>query len=272
MAREDFLEYCGLKKDKSGKEMFSGSFSGIDGGDIDAEYWFMGMEWSDISDINNDYSYVYDKWINVEEMPDHVDIKTNPGKWELENKLDILYHKLMPESSGGKIIFEKDSNTLKLNLLPLPFSSDDAKNIWNKTRLTETTGFSCFDEYVGEKHYPYENSVILARKQLFQELLKKGNKPKTIFCFGKGYEDKFVRVLTDNQRYLKLEIKLPDSKCNGSNLKATVYNVNSQKINRIIISPFPYYKKVWKFTLNDWEKIRFIATEDWQTICDLAKE
>lgn len=255
MIREDFLRYAE-------------SYSGIDGGDINAEYWFMGMEWSDINDINNDYSYVYDKWINVEEIPDHIDIKTNPSKWKLENKLDILYHKLMPKFAGGKTIFEKDSNALKLNLLPLPFLNDDAKEAWNKTRLEETTGFTSFYEYKGKKKNSYENSILPERQKLFRKLLQNGKKSKIIFCFGKNYEDEFVWVLTGNKKLKAREQapRLTQKSSNGYNLRIEVYDINTPYIKRILICPFPYsYDQygnlIYEFT-----------DEDWQIICDLAKE
>ena len=262
MAREDFLEYCGLKKDKK----FSGSFSGIDGGDINAEYWFMGMEWSDINDIKDYYSYVYDKWLKIEEIPDHIDIKINPNKWKLENKLDILYHKLMPEFARGKTIFEKNSNSLKLNLLPLPFLNNDAKTAWNETRLEKTTGFTSFEEYKGKKKNSYENSILPARQKLFQNLLQKGKKPKTIFCFGKGYEDEFVWALTGNKKLKAREDapQLDQKTVSGYNTKIEIYDINTSDIKRILICPFPYlypYKKENEFTDNDWK-----------TICDLAKK
>ena len=223
MAREDFLKYCA-------------SYSGIDGGDIDAEYWFIGMEWSDINDIKDDYSFIYDKWLKIEEIPDHIDIKTKPDDWKLENKLDILYHKLMPEFVGGKTIFEKASNTLKLNLLPLPFLNNDAKNMWDKTRLEETTGFSSFNEYAGKesnnKKYAYselkelyKDTVLPARKLLFKNLLRKSPQLKTIFCFGKAYKNKFLYALTDE---FEVESIKPEKELSYSSV--CVYNMNKSKV------------------------------------------
>lgn len=254
MAREDFLKYCA-------------SYSGIDGGDIDAEYWFICMEWSDINDIKDDYSFIYDKWLKIEEIPDHIDIKTKPDDWKLENKLDILYHKLMSEFVGGKTIFEKASNTLKLNLLPLPFLNNDAKNMWDKTRLEETTGFSSFNEYAGKesnnKKYAYselkelyKDTVLPARKLLFKNLLRKSPQLKTIFCFGKAYKNKFLYALTDE---FEVESIKPEKELSYSSV--CVYNMNkSTGIKRILLCPFPYTPGN-EFT-----------DKDWQIICDLAKE
>ncbi len=260
MAREDFLKYVA-------------SYSGIDGGDIDAEYWFMGMEWSDISDVGEGYNWLYNCWQEITEISDHVDIKMKPEGWKLERSMDILYHMLMPEDAVGKTIFEKDSNSFKLNLLPLPINNSEIKEKWNQEKkdeyskhLLEATGFSSFEDY-------YKESLKLRRK-IFQELLMKNNKPKTVFCFGKNYQDGFLEVLTDdkNNHCENLEIKLPDSKSGGKNLKVAVYNVDSRNINRIIVSPFPYFRRTWNFTINDWVTIRTVATEDWEQIRNLAKE
>ena len=254
-----FLEYAGLEI-KDGKEVFSGSYSGIDGGDISAEYWFMGMEWSNIDDIKDDYSYLYNAWRKItlekiKETPVSDRIKKYPDDWKLENAMDELYQKLKLQNKvSGRTIFGKNSNSLKLNLLPLPFLDGDAKDSWNKTHLTETTGFSSFKEY--------KSGVLPARQKLFQKLLQEGKKPKTIFCFGKDYEDDFIFALTGKRiKAREPAISLPTKhKLSGYNLKVEVYDVDSPEIKRIFVCPFPsaYTKtgyELYKLNDGDWEKI-----------------
>lgn len=241
-----FLEYAGLEtvedeKTKELKEVFSGSYSGVDGGDINAEYWFVGMEWSDYDDIKDDYNCLYNRWRKVEEFSDDVDIKD----WDLENKLDRLYQKL-PNHVLGKKIFEKNSNSFKLNLLPLPFAntSDDHDN-WSHTHLTEATGFASFDEY--------KKGVLPARQKLFKELLQRSKKAKTIFCFGTTYKEGFLEALVGNSKLrADNEGKLP---CKAS---VFVYDIKDcPQIKRIIITYFPLYPL--RFDDADWERLAELA-------------
>lgn len=244
-----FLEYAGLEI-KDGKEIFSGSYSGIDGGDISAEYWFMGMEWSDIDDIKDDYSYLYNAWRKItlekiEETPVSDRIKKYPADWKLENAMDELYQKLKLQNKvSGRTIFGNDSNSLKLNLLPLPFLDGDAKDSWNKTRLTETTGFSSFDEY--------KSGVLPARQKLFQKLLQRGERPKTIFCFGTTYHKEFLLALIGKDDMLKEPTK------ETKHTPIFVYNIDSNEIKKIIVCRFPT-----RFHFDDY---------DWEEICKLATE
>ena len=97
---------------------YAESYSGIDGGDIGAEYWFMGMEWSKAEDIDGDYDEKSGIWKikNRDDISENINI----AGWKLEEKMNELYQKL-PNRVSQKTIFEKNSNSFKLNLLPLPF-------------------------------------------------------------------------------------------------------------------------------------------------------
>ena len=94
MAREDFLKYAE-------------SYSGIDGGDIGAEYWFMGMEWSDIEDIKDHYDEKTKTWIERPFPKEKIEILTEDGKedkrWKLENAMNKLYLLLQ---TSDKSIFQ----------------------------------------------------------------------------------------------------------------------------------------------------------------------
>lgn len=238
-----FLEYAGLGKNEDDGEVFSGSYSGIDGGDIEAEYWFMGIEWADIDDIKDDYNYLYNAWRKIDAVPEFMDTT----HCRLENEMGILY-RMLPHRKEGKYIFERNSNSLKLNLLPLPFPNAAEHKKWGNN-LTQATGFASYNDY--------ETGVLKARQKLFAKLLKKGEKQKTIFCFGIGYKEEFLQVLDEN-RVLEEDKEphiLPHSQ------KAVfIYNNPSETaaIKRIVICCFPY--------TSDYQ----FDDTDWREICNLA--
>lgn len=154
-------------------------YAGIDGGDEQAEYWFVGMEWS----AHKDYFESFEKWQKQDEKPYETDIKINKSDWKFENRLNDIY-KCLSRKVAGKMIFEAGSNAFKLNLFPLSFKSQEEKDNWQNDTAAQQTGFISFAEY--------QKAVIPARRELFAALLKKNNKPKTIFCFGTGYLEYFA--------------------------------------------------------------------------------
>lgn len=255
LIRDDFLKYAA-------------SCSGIDGGDTNAEYWFMGMEWSNENDLEDDYAN--DTW-TIKKLEDVLikdiskDIISNPQDWRLEENMAILYRMLMSDTKEN--IFAKNSNSFKLNLLPLPFTGkSEGKNphtSWTKNkehRYSQMTGCRYFDEYVRE--------VLPARYELFQRLLQKNNKPKTIFCFGIGYHKEFLQALlspTDNKidehiKHNNVELL----KNFGKNVfvyddATRIYGGASSLIKRIIVCYFPCPPVGKKFTADDWKQIYDLA-------------
>lgn len=240
MAREDFLKYAA-------------SYSGVDGGDIDAEYWFMGMEWSDIDDIKGHYDKAKNIWIEQKNFPQQ-EIKLEEKKddkyvWKLERKINELYQ-ILPSKVSGKVVFQKNSNSLKLNLLPLPFKGTSEHNDnWQEYRYDIMTGFECFCKY--------KKGIIAARQKLFYDLLKKGKTPKTIFCFGKTYQDDFLQALTGNKNLQANKI----DNLEHFDKNVFVYNNVNHLIKKIIICYFPCPPGGKQFD-----------DKDWKQICNLAKE
>ena len=155
------------------------AYAGIDGGDENAEYWFVGMEWSE----RKDYFESYADWQAGKVPPYKQEIDISKGAWNFENRLDNIYQAL-PRKVSGKKIFAKESNAFKLNLFPLSFKTVKQKAKWNQDITAQKTGFVSFAEY--------QKGIIPARKSLFAELLKKGKQPKTVFCFGIGYREYFA--------------------------------------------------------------------------------
>lgn len=231
MVRDDFLRYAE-------------SYSGIDGGDVGAEYWFMGIEWSKEEDIKGDYDKKSDIW--KIKSRDDISENVNIDGWKLEEKMNELYQKL-PNRVFQKKIFEKNSNSFKLNLLPLPFVSTNEHNEWTQKKehkYTQMTGCRYFDEYMRE--------ILPVRYKLFQKLLQEGKKPKTIFCFGTTYHEEFLFALTGKNDVLK------EPTVETWHTPIYVYDMKNSNIEKIIICRFPT-----RYNFND---------TDWQEICKLATE
>ena len=231
---------------------YAASYSGIDGGDINAEYWFMGMEWSNIDDIKDHYDEEKNIWIEQTDFPDEeIDIeekKEGKDVWKLEKKMDELYQKLkLKNKVSGKTIFQKNSNSLKLNLLPLPFVGTNEYDEWTQKKehkYTQMTGCRYFDEYMRE--------ILPVRYKLFQKLLQEGKKPKIIFCFGTTYHKEFLFALTGKDDILK------EPTIETQHTPIYVYDIKNSNIEKIIVCRFPT-----RYNFDD---------TDWQTICDLAEK
>lgn len=232
MVRQDFLEYVS-------------SFSGVDGGDINAQYWFVGMEWADWGDEGITKYYKNDKWIPVEK-PEYTNIdieerdENDKEIWKFEKKLNKLYQQITKSKNGSKI-FSSNSDSFKLNLFPLPFKGNDdkrKKGIWSENEpYRELTGFCSFKSY--------QDGVIKARQKCFDNLLKLTDRPKTIFCFGTGYKNFFAEAFNIPEDWFTLV-----GRTSRNYRIFAVYNP-SPLIKQIIICPFPYFE----YSDGDVEKI-----------------
>ena len=229
-ARQDFLNYAA-------------SYSGVDGGDLNAEYWFVGIEWSDVKDIKNHYQNGV--WQEVFSIPESPDITQNPENWKLENAFNKLYAQL-PHAVAGKNVFQQGSNSLKLNLFPLPFeNTSQAHDDWTSAHpYTQMTGLSSFDEY--------EHEILPQRKKLFQRLLKQSSSvQKTVFCFGKKYKDDFLKMLQEENVLAPKVYELPECKFMENPLTVRVFTLNDNLVKQIFICPFPYSYR-YEFSDKDW--------------------
>lgn len=216
MVREDFLK-------------FAASCSGIDGGDINAEYWFVGMEWANVDDIKKYYQNGRWQEATTPESEDE-EIKIDNECWVFERRLLNLYQKVVCPQNGVKFL-DKNSNSFKLNLLPLPFKSNDPRKdgIWDENEPYRIqTGFTSFEEYKNSK------DLMKARQACFAKLLCKGKQPKTIFCFGTGYKELFAEVF--GLDWAKFELKGKT----GRNYDIYAVYHPAQQIKQILICPFPY--------------------------------
>jgi hypothetical protein len=221
------------------------SFSCIDGGDINAQYWFVGMEWADWGDEGITKYYKNDRWIPVEK-PEYTNIdieeedNNNKEIWKFEKKLNKLYQKITKSKNGSKI-FSSGSDSFKLNLFPLPFKGNDdkrKKGIWSENEpYRELTGFSSFKSY--------QKGVIKSRQKCFDNLLKLTDRPKTIFCFGIGYKNFFAEAFNISEDRFTLV-----GRTSRNYRIFAVYNP-SPLIKQIIICPFPYFE----YSDDDVEKI-----------------
>lgn len=205
---KDFKQYCK-------------SYSGIDGGDIHAKYWFVGIEWSN----HNDTEYRNKEWnppknitgITIEDSDD----------WNFEKRLEKIYQNL--DGTKGKTIFSANSNSLKLNLLPLPFKNFDEHADFKRIYY-DKTGFKTYKEYL--------NGILSLRENLFSELLKKGTEKKIVFCFGLSCRDEFKSVF---------KIKEPNKRVIKNTYGVEVYIPENKNIEKVFILPFYFaYKDVDK--------------------------
>ena len=216
---------------------YATSCSGVDGGDI------VGMEWSDFGNGGMEKYYKNGQWQIIREPEfENIDIyDKKQDDWVFEQKLQKLYKEL-PNKVSNATVFSANSNSFKLNLFPLPFTSDKdlrKKSLWAEDEgYGMLTGCSSFEEYKKE--------IVDARQICFDNLLKKGKHPKTIFCFGLEYEEFFARAF---------HMKIADFKCVshiGRNSRILAAFPDDDIIKQILICPFPYYP----YSPEDVEKIK----------------
>ena len=222
--QQKFLEYA------------ASPYAGIDGGDENAEYWFVGMEWSSRAD----FAESYEKWQQQAENPYSKNVDITKGSWVFEEKLQDIYRRL-PHTVCDKMIFAEGSNSFKLNLFPLSFNTDDEKKNWANDATAQKTGFANFKAY--------QQAVVSARQKLFTELLKLNRKEKTIFCFGTGYSEYFATAFD----IAESDFAEQTARLSG-NRRFYVAAAKNPLIKKIILCPFPRYA----FNDKDIEKISTI--------------
>ncbi len=208
-------------------------YAGIDGGDEEAEYWFVGMEWS----AREDFAESFEKWQKQEGKPYSTNVDITKGSWAFENRLNDIYQKLLPHRAHDKNIFAENSNSFKLNLFPLSFLNNGEKDNWQNDAAAQQTGFASFAEY--------QRAVIPARRELFSALLKKNNKPKTIFCFGTGYLEYFAAAFG-----LNADAFVKQSTLLARDYHFYVARANNPLIKRIILCPFYFADSDIKHIVN----------------------
>jgi hypothetical protein len=187
------LKYLGeeLRKiEKNGK-----SFMGMDGGNINSDTWFCGVEFgSDYEQMSNYYEN-YVKFYDLIDLkiPFRIDCPELFLKSTYDRYLAAMYINLFKEEKLTNPIntnliekvlkeelYNKNSNIFKLNLFPIA-----KKDIgWNK-RIESETGIT------KDKYY---ESLFRNRADFFKELIQRFE-PKLIICTSpKDYKDFFIEA------------------------------------------------------------------------------
>ena len=211
-----------IKKDED-------SFLGCDGGNINAETWFCGVEFgSDIKGMSDYYNeIVKDK--------DKIPYREDCGKFknsDFDRRLTIMYLKLFTEMENKHIInptnideylinklYNQKSHGFKLNLFPIA-----KPDISFSKEINELLGFS-------KKEY-YD---LFKNRVLFFKRIIKQHKPKNIICFSlQNHEQYFIKAFSssdENYTFYWKEIKT--SLGNLFNIKV----IKNDKL-KVIILPF----------------------------------
>jgi len=177
------------------------SFSGCDGGNVDADIWLCGIEWGSAS--NGDY---YEKWLPEELVKGNVELSLTKFDWResLGYPYGRSFAKLYTSIKGGKVENYKKvsdlegSELFKLNLYPIAFDST-SHELWHKNKMTELIGF--------ENKYLFNVWCFFNRFPFFSKLRKKHN-PKLIIGTGVDYLRDFLMFFAGNENINKL--------CSGS--------------------------------------------------------
>ncbi|MEI6893484.1 MAG: hypothetical protein V5789_02390 [Colwellia sp.] len=177
------------------------SFSGCDGGNVDADIWLCGIEWGGAS--HGDY---YKKGLPEELVNGKVELSLNKFDWS--ESLDYpygrsfakLYKSIKEEDvKDYKQVSNLDGNELfKLNLYPIAFDSTNHE-LWHKNDMTKLTGF--------ENKYLFNTWCFFNRFPFFSKLRKK-HKPKLIIGTGVDYLRDFLMFFGGHENINKL--------CSGS--------------------------------------------------------
>jgi hypothetical protein len=146
------------------------SYSGFDGGDIDAEYWIAGIEYATLNNSGKAYNDFLDNFIkntkglkviskdDIGEINRKEHLKEYGYHWPVA-RYDKNVLKLCEELDINNFYraFEFKSNFMKFNLFPIPFNNDNnthenCKEYWTKNNpyksdLSKITGFSTKKEY-----------------------------------------------------------------------------------------------------------------------------
>lgn len=211
------------------------SFSGCDGGNLDADICLCGIEWG--SGGCNDGIY-------YQELPKEIEngavkLKNTTFDWEESTTYTYgrsyakLYCAIMGESVENYKKYVKDldgSQLFKLNLYPIAFDSTD-ESLWHKYNLDKVTGFN--------NKYLFQVRCFMNRFPFFSEL-RLEKKPKLIICKGINYLLDFLMFFggyqsRDNYVYSG-DIEVTSTK--GTLKKKRYYWVKLDNESTLVVIPF----------------------------------
>jgi len=212
------------------------SLSGCDGGNIDAETWFCGIEWGGGSDEKDKY---YEEFLINEISKGKAKIEENIYSWNHHNNytygrsLAKLYAAITGQKVENYIELTnqwKGKEIFRLNLYPIAFASTKP-TLWHNYGLDKITGFD-------EKNL-FQTWCFMNRFPFIAELRKK-HKPKLIVCTGITYLLDFFVCFGGNQKnssLIKQDDIIPISPGN-KNYPRRYYWVQLDEYSTLIVTPF----------------------------------
>lgn len=209
------------------------SFSGCDGGNINADIWLCGIEWGSGSYENGKY---YEKDLPDEIKKGAVEITNEKFDWKdsITYSYGRSFAKLYTAINSGEVKNYKSVSELsgvqlfKLNLYPIAFDSTN-HNLWKDYKLEEITGF--------DNKYLFNTWCFFNRFPVFADVRKKKN-PKLIICTGVDYFRDFLMCFSGGKNIdeIKTGIIKPVSKANKYD--RTYYWV---KIEQTLLVVVPFF-------------------------------
>lgn len=212
-------------------------FLGCDGGDPGKRgIWFCGIEWG--GGFNKETKW-NDFKPGLNPIPKN-EMENGFFKHQYNQRTGKLFTALTSACSNleqyknhcmEKCLFQKESNTLKLNLFPFAFKNDDGK-LWQKW-VFEKTGF--FTKEI------YKSWCLQHRFPQFTHLTEK-HLPRLIICSSVGYLDYFLMAFFGEQELFDLRDQAREIKF--GNLKAYLITktLKGEEVS-LLVTPFFSFRK-----------------------------
>lgn len=179
------------------------SFAGCDGGNLQSEVWFCGMEWGGSQDNAEKVASEFDAQLKPSSWQD----EAFKGSWDAQYNQKVCwflhyFYELPWEGMSYKNFVESykimygdsDGYGFKMNMLPIRFKSRQSID-WEK-ELVEVTGFTSFDAY--------REWCVEHRSTFFKRLIAE-NQPKVVLCTGVMEKENFFRFFTGKEDFDAIE-------------------------------------------------------------------
>jgi hypothetical protein len=207
------------------------SFSGCDGGNVDADIWLCGIEWGGGSDIG-----YYNKKLPEQLKNGKVDVSLTNFDWNdsLSYTYGRSFAKLYNSIKGGKVEDYKQVSNLegnelfKLNLYPIAFDSTN-HTLWHKNNMPALTGF--------DNKYIFNTWCFFNRFPFFTQLTKK-HKPELIIGTGVDYLRDFLMFFAGDEKVSKLNSGLITPISEANKYDRVYYWVRIDSNTLLVIIPF----------------------------------
>lgn len=207
------------------------SFSGCDGGNINADTWLCGIEWGG-------GSYEDGKYYR-EDLPNEIDKgvveinKTFNWKDSVTYPYGRSFAKLYTAIQGGNVADYKNVEKLdgdklfKLNLYPIAFDSTD-HSLWHTYKLDKITGF--------ENKYLFNIWCFFNRFPFFANKRKQYN-PKLVICTGTDYLRDFL-MFVGAENISKIQADKIEAQSDANKHDRTYYWV---KVDETLLVIIPFF-------------------------------